>query len=148
MTTTATPIFAQSPLYKSLSLAAVTACSTRAPTVTANLATSNILELLPTSANGVRVDMITVVGCSSAITAATTAGLIGVWVWDGTTAYLLTEIVISAVTPSTTVPSFTATYIPPIPLVLPSTYKLFASTTVTTTASTNALEVNVFGGNY
>lgn len=148
MPTTATPIFAQTPYAKSLSLAAVTACATRAPTATAGLAAANILELTPVSTNGRRIDGITVSGCSNAMTAATTAGLVGIWLWDGTTAYLLTEISVSAVTPSTTVAAFVTTYIPPVPLILPAAYKLFASTTVTTTASTNALDVAVFGGDY
>jgi hypothetical protein len=34
------------------------------------------------------------------------------------------------------------------PLVLPSTYRLYASLTVTTTASTTALQCFCFGGNY
>lgn len=148
MATTPTPIFPQTPYLKSLSLAAQTACTTRAPTVTASLAAANIVELTPISTNGRRIDSVTVSACSTAITSATVAQVVGIWAWDGTTAYLIQEITVTAVTPSTTVPAFTTTWYPTIPLVLPAAFKLFASTTVTTTASTTALQVAVMGGDY
>lgn len=148
MAVTATPVFVQTPFSAELSLAATTLCGTRAPTATASLAAANIIELVGTTTNGVRIDSITVKAASSSMTSVTTAGLVGIWLWDGTTAYLLTEIVITAVTPSTTTPAFETTYFPPQPIVLPSTYKLFASTSVTTTASTNALVVIASGGAY
>lgn len=148
MATTATPIFPQTPYLKSLSLAAQTACTTRAPTVTASLAAANIVELTPISTNGRRIDSIQVSACSTAIGSATVAQIVGVWAWDGTTAYLIKEIDVTAVTPSATVDAFTTTWYPTIPLVLPAAFKLFASTTVTTTASTTALQVTVMGGDY
>lgn len=147
MTMTATPIFAQIPFVKSLSLAAVTACTTRAPTATASLAAANIVELCPVSTNGRRIDKIQVNAISTAFTSATVALLVGIWAWDGTTAYLIDEIVVTAQTPSTTAAAFNAskTY---DNWNLPPAFKLFASTSVTTTASTNALQVTVFGGDY
>ena len=147
MAVTATPIFAQAPYIKSTSLAAAAACTTRAPTATASLAAANIVELTPVSTNGLRIDAIEVNACSSAIGATTAAQLVGVWVWDGTTAYLIDEIIVSAQTPSTTAAAFTITkqY---SNLVLPAAFKLFVSTTVTTTASTTALQVTCFGGSY
>jgi hypothetical protein len=148
MPMTATPVFTQTPYLKTLSLAAVTACTTRAPTATASLAAANIVELTPVSTNGRRVDSITVSACSSAIGAATVTQLVGIWAWDGTTAYLIEEIVVTAVTPSATAEAFSTTWYPTIPLVLPAAFKLFASTTVTTTASTTALQVTVQGGDY
>lgn len=148
MPMTATPVFTQTPFLKTLSLAAVTACTTRAPTATASLAAANITELTPVSTNGRRVDSITVSACSSAIGSATVAQLVGIWAWDGTTAYLIEEIVVTAVTPSATAEAFSTTWYPTIPLVLPAAFKLFASTTVTTTASTTALQVTVQGGDY
>jgi len=148
MAVTATPIFTQAPYLKTLSLAAVTACTTRAPTATASLAAANIIELTPTSTNGRRIDSITVSACSTSITAATVAQIVGIWAWDGTTAYLIKEIDVTAVTPSTTVDAFTTTWYPTIPLVLPAAFKLFASTTVTTTAATSALQVTAMGGDY
>lgn len=147
MATTPTPIFPQTPLAKPLSLANVGACTTRAPTITSALAAANIFELLPVSANGRKIDAIQVNGCASAIGGATTAGLVQIWMWDGTLAFLVDEIVVSAVTPSATTPAFTITksY---ANLVMPAAYKLFASTTVGTSAATNALEVTPFGGDY
>lgn len=142
-----TPIFPATPYIKRLSIAAQTACTTRAPTATASLAAANIIELTPVSTNGLRIDAITVNACSTSITAPTVAQLVGIWLWDGTTASLIDEIVVTAVTPSTTAVSFTTTknY---STLVLPPEFKLFASTTVTTTASTTALQVTVLGGAY
>jgi hypothetical protein len=65
-----------------------------------------------------------------------------------TTAYLYDEILVTVVTPSASaVASFVAqkSY---TTLVLPSTFALYASVGVTTTASTTALSVQAFGGAY
>ena len=148
MTMTATPVFTQTPYLKSLSLAAQTACTTRAPTATASLAAANIVELTPASTNGRRIDSIQVSACSTAIGSATVAQIVGIWAWDGTTAYLIKEIDVTAVTPSTVVDAFSTTWYPTMPLVLPAAFKLFASTTVTTTAALTALQVTVMGGDY
>ena len=147
MPVTATPIFAQAPYIKTTSLAAVAACTTRAPTATAALAAANIIELTPVSINGLRIDAIEVNACSNAIGAPSAAQLVGIWVWDGTIAYLIDEIIVSAQVPSATAPAFTLTkqY---TNLILPLTFKLFISTTVATTASTTALQVTAFGGAY
>lgn len=141
------PIFPVSPYIRSLSLAAASACTTRAPTATASLAAANIIELTPVSTNGRRIDRIEVSAASSSITATTAAQLVGIWAWDGTTAYLIDEISVSAQAPSATSLAFT-TYKDYTTLVLPAAFKLFASTTVATTASTTALSVTVFGGDY
>lgn len=148
MAVTATPIFAQTPYVKSLTLAAQTACTTRAPTATASLAAANIISFVPTSTNGLRIDSFQVQACSSSITAPTAANLVQIWVWDATNAYLLLEIPITVQTPSTTSSAFTTTYTLATPLNLPSTFALYASVTVTTTASTTALQVMAFGGAY
>ena len=142
-----TPIFPVIPYAITSSLAAATACTTRGPTATAALAAANILELCPVSANGRRIDRITVQAASTAIGAPTAAQLVGIWMWDGTTAYLIDEFVVTVVTPSTTAPAFTLsnTY---NTLVLPAAFKLYMSTTITTTANTTALSVSVFGGDY
>lgn len=147
MAVTHEPIFAQTPIAKSLSLAAVTACTTRAPTPTASLAAANILELTPVTINGIRIDRITVSACSTSITAPTTEGLIGIWLWDGTNAYLMDEITVSVVTPSTTIAAFSVKRDYDLSM-FPSTHKLYISSSVTTTASTNALQVTAFGGVY
>lgn len=141
------PIFPVAPIVHTLTLAAVTACTTRAPTATASLAGANIVQLTPTSTNGKRIDKIQINACSTSFTAPTVAQTVMIWVWDGTTAYLIDEIAVTAVTPSTTTPAFIAakSY---TNLVLPAANKLYASTSVTTTASTTALCVTAFGGDY
>lgn len=148
MAVTATPIFVQSPFVAITSLAAQTACTTRAPTATASLAAANIVQLTNTSTNGLRIDSIQVQACSSAIGATTAAQLVQVWMHDGTTAYLIDEITVSAQTPSATAAAFVATKTYTNPIVVPATYKLYVSTTVTTTASTTALQVIASGGSY
>ena len=135
MPVTATPIFAQTPYAKTLTLAAQTACTTRAPTATASLAGANITAFVPVSTNGLRIDSIQV-------------NAVGIWMWDGTTAFMILEIAVTAVTPSTTSASFTTTYTFSAPLVLPAAFALYASTTVTTTAAGTALQVTAFGGAY
>jgi hypothetical protein len=137
----------QGPAVYNLSLAAVTACATRAPTATASLAGSNIFLLVPTTTNGVRVDKILAKGCSNSFTAATVAQTITIWEWDGTTAFPVDELLVTAVTPSTTVASYQGQTLYSN-FVLPATHALYASTSVTTTAATTALCLTAFGAVY
>jgi hypothetical protein len=129
----------QTPYMAAVSLAAVTACATRAPTAVASLAAANIFQLVPTTTNGLYLDGINVSGCSSSISAATVAQVVQVWLNDGTTAWLFDEILVTAVTPSTTVAAFKGFAAYAVPL--PSTWSVWVATTVTTTASTTALNV-------
>ena len=71
MAVTSTPIFAQTPYAKTLTLAAQTACTTRAPTATASLAGANITAFVPVSTNGLRIDSIQVNAVGTGITTAT-----------------------------------------------------------------------------
>jgi len=148
MPVTATPIFAQTPYQKTLSLAVITACTTRAPTATASLAAANITAFVPISTNGLRIDSIQVNGCSSGISVASVANVVGIWLWDGTTAFLINEILTTAVTPSATAVAYTGTLTFPQPLNLPAAFALYASVSVTTTAAGAALQVTAFGGAY
>ena len=125
-------------------LAAVTACTTRGPTATAGLAAANIVVCIPTTTADTRISKIALKGISTSMTAPTVAQLVGLWDWDGTTAYLVKEIVVSAVTPSTTVASFDLDTLYD-DFVLPIGHALYISTTVTTTASTTALGVTAHG---
>ena len=126
-------------------LSAVTACSTRGKTATAGLAAANIFSLVPLNASAdQRISKISVKATSTSITAPTAAQLVQIWHWDATNAHLITEIAISALTPSTTVASFQQDTLFD-DLVLPIGHALYASTTVTTTASTTALEVTAHG---
>ena len=146
MAVTSTPIFPQAPYNAVADLSAVTACSTRGPTATAGLAAANIVALVGTSTNGRKIDKITVKASSTSITAPTASQLVGIWYHDGTKAYLLMEIQVDLVTPSTTSPAFEREV--PVNIALPSTHSLYASTTITTTASTTALTVHAAGGDY
>lgn len=148
MAVTATPIFAQTPYAKSLTLAAQTACTTRAPTATASLAGANITAFVPASTNGMRIDSIQVNACGTSISTVNAANIVGIWMWDGTTAFLIQEITVTAVTPSTTAAAFTVTFSFPTPLSLPAAFALYASVAVTTTAAGTALMVTALGGAY
>jgi len=129
MAVTATPIFAQTPYAKTLTLAAQTACTTRAPTATASLAGANITAFVPVSTNGLRIDSIQVNAVGTSISTVNAAQLVNIWMWDGTTAFMILD-------------TFSA------PLVLPAAFALYASTTVTTTAAGTALQVTAYGGAY
>ena len=100
-----------------------------------------------TSAFGRRIDAIQVKGISTSIIAPTVAQSVILWLSDGTTAYPIDEITITALTPSTTVASFVTSknY---ATLVIPPASTLWVSTTIATTASTTALVVTAFGGDY
>lgn len=148
MAVTATPIFAQTPYIVTKTLAAQTATTTRAPTATANLAAANIVAFVPTSTNGCRIDSIQVNACGTSISTINAANTVMIWQYDGTTAFMIQEIAVTAVTPSATTPSFTTTYVFPIPLNLPSTSSLYVSVGVTTTAAGTALQATAFGGLY
>lgn len=141
------PIYPATPYAVSASLAAVAACTTRAPTATAALAAANIISFVPVSTNGLRIDSIQIRAASTSITAPTVAQTVLLWMWNGTTAYVIDELIVSAVTPSTSTPSFTLSksY---SNLVLPAGFALYVSTTIATTAATTALVVHAFGGAY
>jgi hypothetical protein len=95
-----------------------------------------------------RIDSIQVNAVGTSITTANAANIVGIWMWDGTTAFLIQEIAVTAVTPSTTTAAFTTTLNFTQPLVLPAAFALYASTTVTTTSAGTALQVTAFGGAY
>ena len=149
MTANTTPIFPATPLNGIGSLAAATACTTRGPIAHASLGSSpcNAVQVIPSQTNGARIDKIAVQAISTAIGAPTVAQTVIIWLSDGTTAYPVDEIQITALTPSALIPAFNTSkqY---TNLNLPTGWSLWASTTVTTTASTTALAVQAFGGAY
>lgn len=155
MAANTSPIYPLTPAAFFCNLTAVTACTTRAPTATASLAAANITVLVPAGAAqtpastaGTRIDKITVEGASSAITAPTAAQTVQIWWHDGTTAYQYDEIAVTVVTPSATGTAAFQGSKSYTNLVLPVGHALYASTTVTTTASTTALMVIANGGTY
>ena len=121
-------------------LTAATALISRAPIT----GTAGLTACIPTTTADTAINKIDIKGLSSSSTAPTAAQLVGLWVSNGTTATLKTEIVVAAVTPSTTVASFETSVIYD-DFVLPIGSSLWLSTTVTTTASTTALGVTAHG---
>ena len=149
MAANTTPIFPVVPVIGIASLATVSACTTRGPIAHASLGSTPCfaVQLIGTSTNGIRVDKIQVQADSTNISAPTASQTVLIWASDGTTAYVIDEITVSPVTPSTIAAAF-STFKIYSNLVLPSTWSLWTSTTVATTASTTAIAVQLFGGSY
>lgn len=127
------PIFPLSPVIGIATLTTATAVTSRANIT----GTTGLVQLTATSTNGTRVDAITITG-----KATTVASIVDVWIYNGTTSFLFDEILVTAVTASTTVAAFNFTkgY---TNLVLPPTYQLYISEQVQTD-----LNVTAFGGVY
>lgn len=145
-----TPMFYKRLYMNSVNAGAVTACTTRAPTASASLAGANIISLVPTTGNtdGRNIERIVVKGSSTSITAPTAAMTVCIWRFDGTTAFLVDEIVVSVDTATAAGDaSFfgSSTY---DWLRLPTTDAIYYSLTATTTASTTALTITAIGGDY
>ena len=145
MAANVSPIYPAVPYIGTANMAAVTACATRAPLPVADLASNNLVQLTQTSTNGLRIDRIQVQACSTSITAPTASQTVLIWLCDGVKAWVVDEIQVPVITPSTTVMAaqIAKAY---STLVIPSTHTLYVATTVTTTASTTALSVIAFGG--
>lgn len=130
---TNTPVFAQTPKLFVATLTSPTAVTSRANIT----GTTGLTELTDLQTNGLRVDSIQVVskGTSS-------AGIVFVWLYDGTTSYLWDQIDISAVTGSTTLDSIAVSKTYTSKNLTPS-QQLYVSISVTQ-------DVNVFldGGAY
>lgn len=127
------PIFPNSPVVGIATLTAATAI-----TSLANITgTTGLVQLTPVSTNGKRVDAITVKGKGT-----TVASKVAIWLYNGTTSFVLDEIDVTAVTATTVVDSFaiTRSY---SNLVLPATYQLYVSESVQTD-----LNIMAFGGDY
>jgi hypothetical protein len=95
---------------------------------TARDGTGTIGTVFTAGSNGSRIDMIDVQA-----TATTTAGMIRLFVHNGTTAFLMAELPVLAVTPSATNPAYgqqlnTNTMTQFLPIMLPTGYSLRAST--------------------
>lgn len=75
------------------------------------------------TANGTRINRIDIVA-----TGTTTAGMVRLFISDGTNHRLWREVPVTAITPSATVQAFQDEVVPTEPLVLPSGYSLRAST--------------------
>ena len=94
---------------------------------TARDGTGTIVTVVTAAASGTRIDDIYMVG-----TGTTTAGVIRLFVHDGTNARLLSETLVTAITPSTTVQVWSNTLLSQA-IVLKTGYSLRASTNNTET---------------
>jgi hypothetical protein len=84
--------------------------------------TGTIVTVLTAGTSGSRIDDIVITA-----TAATTAGMVRLFLHDGTNARLFREVPVTAITPSATVQAFTAS-LPNLALVLAPGWSLRAST--------------------
>jgi hypothetical protein len=118
----------------------------------ATLTTADTSLTAPTTANtivtagssGTRIDYIDVQGVAN-----TSAGIVNLFVYDGTNYILWNQVPIQAVTQSTTVPAFTAALSSNgnaniMPLILPTGYSLRAAASVTQTG----VRVTAYGGDF
>lgn len=92
MAVTATPIFIQTPKV---------ACVSIATANTNRDGTGTIGTLYTAGSNGSKIDRVQVTAAGT-----TTAGVIRMFIYDGSTYYLLSEHLVSAITPSSTVAAF------------------------------------------
>ena len=98
--------------------------SASALTARTNITGTTGLTLVSTAgSNGTRIDAVKLTG-----TGTTVSGVIGIWIYDGTTSRLYTEVAVPVVTPSTTVATYEATI--PLGITLPSTHGLYFSSQV------------------
>lgn len=101
--------------------------------------------VLTAGTNGTKIEEIVVKATTTSLAATTVAGLVYIFLFDGTTYHLYDDITVSAVTGSATVPPFRAskTY---ANLWLKSGWSLRCSQSVTGNAS--ILKVEAFGADY
>ena len=100
--------------------------------------TGTVVTVATAGANGTRIDLIRI--CA---TVTTTAGVVRLFIYDGTNYRLYREILVTAITPSTTVEVYSFSFRPDEPLILPSGYSLRAST-----HNGETFNVHIHGGDY
>lgn len=130
-----TPQYAATPVVGSANLTSADTSLTAPTTVS---------TILSAGSNGTRIDYIEIQGVATTI-----AGLINLFIFDGTNYILWQQVPVQAVTSSTTSPAFstylssnTNSYI--MPLTLPTGYSLRATTSVAQTG----VRVVAYGGNF
>lgn len=104
---------------------------------TSRTAPTNVGTVLTAGASGSRIDEVTITAAGTS-----TANVVRLFIYTGTTYYLLMEVLITAVTPSASVDSFTTT-LTFNSLVIPSGYSLRA-----TTNNAETYHVLAFGGDF
>lgn len=107
-------------------------------------APTTVGTVLTAGASGTRIDYIDIQGVAT-----TTACLVNLFIYDGSTYILWTQVPVIAVTSSTTAPAFVATLSSNVnanimPLILPTGYSLRAAVSVTQTG----VRVTAQGGDF
>lgn len=107
-------------------------------------APTTVGTVLTAGASGTRIDYIEVQGVAT-----TSAGLVNLFIYDGTNYLLWQQVPVVAITSSTTVPAYNATISSNVqanvmPLTLPTGYSLRATVSVTQTG----VRVTAYGGNF
>jgi len=107
-------------------------------------APTTVGTIVSAGASGTRIDYIEVQGVAT-----TVAGLINLFIYDGTNYILWNQVPVIAITSSTTAPAFVANLSSNsnsnvMPLTLPTGYSLRATTTVAQTG----IRVNAYGGDF
>lgn len=105
---------------------------------TARDGTGAVVSVVAGSAQGTLIELIRVVA-----TGTTTAGVVRLFIHNGSAYRLYEEILVTAITPSTTTAVYEAELVPTKPLVLPTGYTLYAST-----HNTETFNVIATGGDY
>ena len=100
--------------------------------------TGTVVVVKTAGSDGSRIDLLRVVAEGT-----TTAGVIRLFIHDGTSFFLVKEILVTAVTPSTSTEVFSSEWVPTEPILLPSGYSLRAATN-----NAETFNVFAFGGDY
>jgi hypothetical protein len=98
---------------------------------------TNVVTVFTAGASGSRIDEVNIIA-----TATTTAGVVRLWIYDGTTYYLFEEILVSAITPSTAIATYNTT-LTFNNFMLPTGHSLRA-----TTNNSEGFNVIAFGGDF
>lgn len=122
------PNFAATPRYGGVSISTAD---------TSRTAPSNVGTVFTAGSSGSRIDEVTITAAGTS-----TANVVRLFIYTGTTYYLLMEVLITAITPSASVDSFTTT-LTFNSLVLPSGHSLRA-----TTNNAETYHVSAFGGDF
>lgn len=123
-----TPNFAATPRCSAVSIATAD---------TSRTAPTNVGTVFTAGASGSRIDEVTITAAGNS-----TANVVRLFIYTGTTYYLLMEVLITAITASASVDSFTTT-LTFNSLVIPSGYSLRA-----TTNNAETYHVLAFGGDF
>lgn len=104
---------------------------------TSRTAPTNVGTLVTAAANGTRIDEITITAAGTS-----TANVIRIFLYNGTTYFLYEEVLVSAITPSTSLASFTTT-LTFNSLVIPTNWSVRV-----TTNNSETYHVSAFGGDF